>query len=138
MTTSNGDAPTDGHPLTQFAALAQDGLELLRQELDLAQQETIEKLTPVVQSGGLVVAGGILAVVGSRYVTDALVRALATRMPHWLASLIFGTGLTAGGVLLMRRGSSAIKTIDLVPQKTINSLREDKAWLINQIKSRLI
>lgn len=127
----------NGNPLQQFTALAQDGLELVQQEIQLARQETIEKLTPAVQGGGLVLAGGLLSMIGSSYLADAIVHLLATRMPRWLASFVFGTGLTAGGLVLMRRGSNDIKHLDLVPTKTINSLRENKAWLLDQIKSRL-
>lgn len=138
MTQSTNNGSADGNPLKQFTAFAQDGLELVQQEIHLARQETIEKLTPAVQGGGMVLAGGLLSVIGSSYLADAIVHLLATWMPRWLASFVFGTGLTAGGLVLMRRGSSDIKNLDLVPTKTINSLREDKEWLLNQIKSRLI
>jgi hypothetical protein len=140
MTTSDAgthDAANDGSTST-IAALAQDGLHLVQQELRLARQETIEKLTPAVESTGMIVAGGVLAATGSTYIADAIVRLLATWMPHWLASLLFGAGLTAGGVVLIRRGSDEFKAISLVPEKTLRSLKEDKAWLVQQIKSRLI
>jgi predicted ABC-type sugar transport system permease subunit len=138
MTTSDNNTPQDGAPGPPLFAIAEDAVYLLQQELRLARQETIENLTPAAQGGGMILAGGVAAAVGSRYVSDAIVRLLATMMPHWLASLIFGAGLTAGGLVLMRRGSAEIKNIDLVPEKTINSLREDTAWLLRQIKSRLI
>ena len=138
MTSSDGGVRGDGGSLRQLFAVAQDGVELLRQELRLARQETVEKLAPAGQAGGMLLAGGLLAAFGSRYLGDAVVRALATRMPHWLASLLFGAGLAAGGVVLLRRGGRAIANVDLVPEKTIKSLREDKAWLLHQIKSRLI
>ena len=128
--------PDEGF-LTPIVELAQDSLHLVQQELRLARQETIEKLTPAAQSTGMIVAGGLLAVVGSTYVNDAIVRLLATRMPHWLASLSYGTGLIVGGVALVQRGTNDFKHLSLVPEKTLSSLREDKAWLIRQIKSRL-
>lgn len=117
--------------------IAQDSLLLVQQELRLARQETIEKLTPAAVSGGLVLAGGLLAATGSTYISDAIVRLLATRMPHWLASLIFGAAMSLGGVALIQRGTTDFKSLSLVPEKTIASLREDKAWLLRQIKSRL-
>lgn len=138
MTNSNGDIPAGGSTTARLLEVAQDGVDLLRQEVNLARQETIEKLTPAALSSGMVLAGGMLVATGSSYVADAIVRALATRMPHWLASLVFGGGLTAGGLALIRRGSNEIKNIDLLPTKTLHSLKEDKAWLLQQIKSRLI
>lgn len=138
MSSSDGNVPTGGSATARLLEVAQDGVDLLRQEARLARQETIEKFTPAALSSGMVLAGGMLVATGSSYVADAIVRALATRMPHWLASLVFGGSLTAGGLALIRRGSNEIKNIDLVPTKTLNSLREDKAWLLQQIKSRLI
>lgn len=128
----------EGNWATPFVAVAQDGIHLLKQEAQLARQETIEKLTPAAQSTGLVVGGGLLAAIGSTYLADAFVRLLATFMPHWLASLLFGAGLTAGGLAMIQRGSTDLKNLSLVPEKTLNSLRKDKEWLIHQIKSRLI
>ncbi len=137
MTSSDDSAHHDGGSMTQFIGVAQDGLELIRQELSLARQETIEKLTPAVRSAGMIVGGGVMAALGGAYLLQAVVRALSTRMPPWLASLVFGMGFTVGGILLMRRGGRQLKNIGVVPEKTINSLREDKEWLLHQIKSRL-
>jgi hypothetical protein len=138
MANNDGGASRDGSVIPQLLGIATDGVELVRQELRLARQETIEKLTPVARSSGMVLGGGMLAALGSTYLLDGCVRLLATRMPHWLASLLSGAGLAAGGVVLVRRGAGQLKDIDIVPHKTINSLREDKAWLRHQIKSRLI
>jgi len=138
MTNSDEHVPSDGNFATPYIALARDSYQLLQQEVELARQETIEKLTPAAQSTGLIVGGGLLAAIGSTYLADALVRLLATFMPHWLARLLFGAGLTAGGAALIQRGTSDFKDLSLIPEKTINSLREDKAWLVHQIKSRLI
>jgi hypothetical protein len=138
MTNSDEKVPDEGNFATPYIAIAQDGLQLIKQEVELARQETIEKLTPAAQSTGLVVGGGLLAAIGSTYLADALVRLLATFMPHWLASFLFGAGLTAGGIAMIQRGTSEFKSLSLIPEKTINSLREDKAWLVHQIKSRLI
>jgi len=138
MTNSDEHVPEQGNFATPYIAIARDGLSLIQQEVELARQETLEKLTPAAQSTGLVVGGGLLAAIGSTYLADAIVRLLATFMPHWLASFLFGAGLTAGGIAMIQRGTSEFKSLSLIPEKTINSLREDKAWLVHQIKSRLI
>lgn len=139
MMTNSDDLPPNEPAglVTPLVELAQDSLHLVQQEMRLARQETIEKLTPAAESTGMILAGGVLAVTGSTYLGDAIVRLLATRMPHWLASLIFGAGLAAGGVALVQRGTHNFRNLSLVPEKTLHSLREDKAWLLRQIKSRL-
>ena len=138
MNNTGTPAPENQHWVTQLSTIAQDGAELIRLELRLARQETVEKLTPAAQGGGMIATGGLLATFGSRYLVEALVRALATRMPRWLASLLVGTGLTAGGLSLARRGGRELQDIDLVPQKTIHSFQETRAWLVEQVKSRLL
>ncbi len=138
MSNASGD-PSDGAGrIRVILALASDGAELLRQELRLAQQEAIEKVTPAARGSGMMLAGGLAAAVGATYIVDAVIRLLATRMQHWLASLLFAGVLIGAGAVLVQRGTGQIKNISLVPEKTINSLREDKAWILRQIKSRLI
>jgi len=136
MTNSNSDGQ-DGSWIHQITEVTRDGVYLMQQELHLARQETVEKLKPVLGSTGLIAGGGIMAAVGSTYLMQAIVQLLATWMPLWLASLLAGLGFTLGGVALVRTGSQQLKELDVVPQKTINSLREDKEWLVAQIKSRL-
>jgi len=137
MTNSNNDAGQDGTWLHQLTDVTKDGVYLLQQELHLARQETIEKLKPVASSTGLIAGGGLMAAVGSTYLMQSIVQLLATRMPLWLASLLSGLGFTLGGIALVQTGSRQLKELDVVPQKTINSFREDKEWLVTQIKSRL-
>ena len=140
--TSLGDNPADagrgGKSMAKLARLAKNVMKLLRQELALAQRETIEKLTPAIRSSAMMVGGGVVAVYGVAYVLQAIVRLLATRMPPWLAYLLSGGALLTGGVVLAKRGSTQLKNLDCVPQKTIRSLKEDREWLLRQIKSRRI
>lgn len=124
--------------MTKIAGLAKNGVKLLRQELALAQRETIEKVTPAIRSSAMVVGGGAVAVYGLAYVLQAIVRLLATRMPSWLAYFLSGGALLTGGIVLAGRGSRQLKNLELIPQKTIRSLKEDKEWLLRQIKSRRI
>jgi hypothetical protein len=137
MTQRDGSAPYDGDITTQLVEVAKDSLHLIQQEIQLARQETIEKLNPVVRSVGMLAAGGLLLMFGSIYLFQALVRLLATRMPHWLASLLSGGAFAAGGIALITRGRQQLTNLSIVPQKTINSLREDKEWILHQVRSRL-
>ena len=138
MSNSDGNVHSNESRITQVVGIAQDGVELIRQELRLAQQETIEKFTPAARSTGMIVAGVTLAVYGSAHLSQVVVRALEALMPRWLAALLSGLGLVTGGLVLARSGVRQLQSIDLVPHKTINSLREDKEWLQHQIISRLI
>jgi hypothetical protein len=123
--------------LEQLRGIAQDSVYLLRQELRLARHETQENVSVAVRSTGLIVGGGLLTTFGSVYLVQGVVRALATLIPHWLASLLSGGALTAAGIAMVRHGANQIKQTDIVPRKTLGSLKEDKAWILNQINSRL-
>jgi hypothetical protein len=123
--------------LEQLRGIAQDSVYLLRQELQLARQETQENVSTAVRSTGMIVGGGLLTTFGSVYLVQGLVRVLATLIPHWLASLLSGGALTVAGIALVRHGANQIKHTDIMPRKTLGSLKEDKAWILNQINSRL-
>ena len=123
--------------MTQLTALARDGVQLIEQEIQLARQESKEKLAPAARSTGMILGGGLLSVYGVGYLVQSVVRALATRMPAWLASLLLGGVLTGGGLLLAGLGGRNLRNLDIVPHKAINSLKEDKQWLQRQIRSRL-
>jgi hypothetical protein len=137
MTNSNGNTDHDGTWLDQLTGVTKDGVFLIQQELKLARQETVEKLRPAAVSTGLIAGGGLMTAVGGAYVLNSAVQMLSTVMPRWLASLLSGLGFTIGGMALMRIGTRQLKELDVAPQKTLNSLREDKEWLLTQIKSRL-
>lgn len=137
MTNSNNSTDQDSTWLHQLTEVTREGMFLLQQELDLARQESIENIKPLLGNTGLIAGGGIMAAVGSTYVMQALVQLLATRMPLWVASLLSGIGFTLGGIALVQTGSRQLQELDVIPQKTLNSLREDKEWLVTQIKSRL-
>jgi hypothetical protein len=135
--TNGAEASPASRALAQFAGLAKDGARLARQTAELARQESKEKLTPAVRSIGMVAGGGALATLGGVYLLQSVVRLLSTRMPPWLASLLFGGALAAGGALLAGRGGRQLSNLHIVPEKTIKSLREDKEWVLHQIKYRL-
>jgi hypothetical protein len=117
--------------------VAKDALHLVKQEYALARQETIEKITPAVRSLAMLVGGSMLLLIGSVYLLQSVVRIIATRLPAWLASLLSGIAFALGGAVLMGWGRRQLQQLSLIPYKTLNSLREDKEWLVHQIKSRL-
>lgn len=137
MSDNNASAVSEETMLEQLRGIAQDSVYLLRQELQLARQETQENVSTAVRSTGMIVGGSLLTTFGGVYLVQGLVRALATLIPHWLASLLSGGALTAAGIALVRHGANQIKQTDIVPRKTLGSLKEDKAWILNQINSRL-
>jgi hypothetical protein len=105
---------------SRFGGIARGGADFLRRTLSVAAQEemnqvreqTVERLTPVARSTGFMVGGGALAAYGGAYIVHGIVRALSTRMPPWLASLLVGVALGLGGAALMEVGRREIKDAD--------------------------
>ena len=117
--------------------VAKDALHLVKQEYALARQETIEKMTPAVRALAMLGGGSVLLLIGGVSLLQSVVRILATRIPSWLASLLSGVAFALGGAVLMGLGQRQLQQLSFIPQKTINSLKEDTEWLVHQIKSRL-
>jgi hypothetical protein len=137
MSASDHDMLNGRGVLAQLSEILQDARELARLEAQLARQETVEKVTAAAQSGGMMIGGGLLATIGSIYLLNAVTHVLALVVPRWLASLIVGTCLVAGGIAMVQRGTRDLRTLDVRFEKTMTNLREDTVWLSHQIKSRL-
>ena len=119
--------------------LARDGSELVRGELRLARVE----LSSVARQIGLGTAqtalGAVLLLLGGLTLASGLVLLVGDqwlpRDRYWLAALVFV--VVAGGIAawLGRRGMSELAPARLVPEQTLETLREDKEWLKHQLKS---
>ena len=53
-------------------------------------------------------------------------------MPMWLAALIVGVVVLVVGGVLAWVGYKRLKTVNPLPERTIDTLREDVEWLHNQ------
>ena len=114
--------------------LASETTTLVRQEVLLAKVEMADKARIAVRDAGQIAAGGAIAHAGFLIVLASIVVALADAMPVWVAALIVGIVALAAGLLLARAGMLRMKRIDLTPQETAHSLKEDKLWLKEQVR----
>ncbi|MGE0130793.1 MAG: phage holin family protein [Blastocatellales bacterium] len=109
--------------------LASQSASLVRDEVALARQELQQKLKTV-QSASLVVAiGAVIALIAALALCAAVIIALAEYVGPWQSALIVGLilGGAAGAVILA--GISRFKRTNLRPEKTIETLEENKEWL---------
>jgi tetrahydromethanopterin S-methyltransferase subunit C len=116
--------------------LLRDISELVRRELDLAKAELTEKVRTLGLGIGLAAAGAVLLLVTLGALTATAIIALATAMDTWLAALIvtivvgvLGTIVLFLGVKVLRRG------VPPVPDQTVESVKEDIAWVKTRAKS---
>jgi hypothetical protein len=118
--------------LTQLVSeLVSDAKQLLRQELALARYEMHEevrktKVALVSLGGGLAIAaiGGLLLIVMLVHLLNAL-----TELPLWICYGIVGGVCTIVGVVLLYRGKHEMSQIDMVPQQTVETMKENVRWI---------
>jgi hypothetical protein len=117
-----------------FSDLSRKTTMLVRQELELAKTEMTEKITEAGKNVGFLVIGGAVLYMGLLFILAGVAILLAGVVPDWLAALIVGLIVAVVGLVLVQKGRAALKETSLTPEKTIESLKEDKEWVQQQVK----
>jgi hypothetical protein len=118
---------------TLISEFARETGTLLSQEIALLKAELQEKLGRLGKGAGALAAGGLIAFSGWLVLLAAAVLGLSHVVAPWLAALIVGLVVLAIGGGLLLFGKSRVNTDALVPQRTLNSLRKDQAWIREQV-----
>jgi uncharacterized membrane protein YqjE len=109
--------------------LANETTTLVRQELDLAKAEMREKAGKAGPGFGMWGAAGVTGLLALGSLTALLILALDGAMPNWLAALIVGLVYSAiAGVLYVRGKHRVEEAGSPVPEKTIETVKEDVQW----------
>ncbi len=117
-----------------FAELTRELTALVRQEAALARTELTEKATTAGKNVGVLAAGGAVAYAGFLALLAALIIGLGQLgVPWWLSALIVGLVVAGIGYALVQKGLKALKQLNLAPQQTIETLKEDKEWAKEQV-----
>lgn len=117
-----------------FAELARETGTLVRQELRLAGTEVSQRVTGVGKEVALLAIGAVIVHAGFLALVAAIILGLGDLgLSWWLAALIVGLVLAAIGYALVGRARSAIKRADILPRHTMETLREDREWVKEQI-----
>ena len=114
--------------------LGSETILLLRQELALLRAELHEKFSRVGQGATALGAGALIAFSGWLVLLAAAVLGLATAMPPWLAALIVAILVLAVGGALLLIGKNRLDGDSLTPKRTMQSLREDEAWIRERLR----
>ena len=118
-----------------FGDLARDTGTLVRQEVELAKVEMTRKAARVGKDLGFLVAGGAVAYAGFLALIAAIAIGLGQLgVPWWLATLL--VALVVGGIggILVMQGLNALKRETIVPERTVQTLKEDVEWAKAQTK----
>jgi Putative Actinobacterial Holin-X, holin superfamily III len=117
-----------------FSDLARETSLLFRQEIALAKAEITEKIVQLGTGVGLLVAGGLIAFCGVLVLLAAAVLGLSNVVPPWAAALIVGGVVLIVGGVLAYVGKRRFAAQNLIPHRTIQSLKDDSAWAKEQVR----
>jgi uncharacterized membrane protein YqjE len=103
--------------------------DMVRSEIRLAKVEIREERRRAVSSGLWIGAGAVAAVSAWIFVLWALAYALATRMPMWAATLVVALAMAVAAAVLIKGGMGRIKRIQPIPERTVESVKENLEWM---------
>ena len=128
-----GEAPAHRSVAALLSDLAGETSLLVRQEIALLKAELNAKLARAGLGAGAIAAGGLIAFSGWLALVAAAIIGLSYVLAPWLSALIIGVFVIAIGAALVLFGKSRLNAEALVPRRTLNSLREDEAWIRDQV-----
>lgn len=108
--------------------------QIIRDEFRLAKVELKEKGARASRPAGMLATGAALGFYALGFVLVAAMFALSIVMPHWLAALLIALFLGIAAVTLVSASIGDLKQIDPVPEKTVQTVKENVQWVKEQTK----
>ena len=111
--------------------ISNDLSQLFRQEAELAKVELKQEATKAGKAAGMTSAAAFAGYLVVVLLSFALVAALSNVMdPGWAALIVAVIWAIVGGALYAN-GRKKLKTVDPVPHRTVDTIKEDASWLKN-------
>lgn len=114
--------------------LYQNATNLIQLEIELAKTEISQKASRVGKNVGFLAAGGALAYAGFLAILAGIIALLGLLIPIWLSALIIGLVVAGIGGALVMSGLKTLQQESVAPQKTLDTLKEDKEWMTDQTR----
>lgn len=105
-----------------------DVSRLVRAEITLARTELKETARQVVRPGAVLAGAAIAGLLAAACFVATSIAALALVMPVWLGALVIGILLAIVAGAGFALGRTKLKGVDLVPQQTVQTIRENLQW----------
>jgi hypothetical protein len=112
--------------------LVRDVESIFRKELRLAAVEVKAKFQEAALASGLLAAAGVLGFFAMACFVAASIVALNILLPLWFCCVILGVLLAVGAGGGFLAGRMLLQEVDLVPQKTAETLKENLEWAKSQ------
>jgi uncharacterized membrane protein YqjE len=111
--------------------ISNDLSQLFRQEVELAKVELKQEASKAGKAAGMLGAAGFAGYLAVVLLSFALVFALSNVMDPGWAALIVAVIWGIVGAVLFVNGRKKLKTVDPMPRRTVDTIKEDAQWLKN-------
>jgi len=111
--------------------ISNDLSQLFRQEVELAKAEIKQEAAKAGKAAGMLGGAGFAGYLAVVLLSFALVFGLANVMDAGWAALIVAAIWAVIGAVLYATGRKRLKTVDPVPRRTVDTIKEDAQWLKN-------
>jgi len=108
--------------------------EIIRSEVQLAKTELSERLVKMARPATTIAIGAVLSVYALGFLLLTIMFALAIVMPNWLAALIVFCVVGIFGALMVAAGAQGLRQVNLVPERTVATVRENVQWAKQQLR----
>jgi uncharacterized protein YacL len=112
-----------------FGDLSRSLGTLIHQEMELARTEVRGQVAKVSRDAVLIGTGGLLLYAGLLALLAAAVLGLVEMgVTPWLAALVVAILVVLVGAVMVAAGREGLRQTDLMPRKTIQSVKDDADW----------
>jgi len=116
-----------------FAELSEKTSTLVKKEIELARHEMTRSATEMARRSAMIGVGGAIAYAGFIVLLIGAAWLLAMLgLPTWVAFVIAGGIALAVGAFLAMRAAQALKTVSVVPERTVETIKQDVEWAKEQ------
>jgi uncharacterized membrane protein YqjE len=116
--------------------LSDETTTLVKQEIELMKAELAEKAKPAGIGAGMFGGAGLFGLGAFLALTGFFIALLDGAVPIWAAALIVAVVYAAAAAVLALRGKQKVKeATPVVPEQTIESVKEDVQWAKTQARS---
>ena len=103
--------------------------DILRSEVRLAKAEIRQEVTQAASSALWVTVGVVGVLSAWMFLLWTAVYALGAILPMWAATLVIAVAMAGAGGVLITAGLRRFTRINPVPERTMESLKENLEWM---------